>query len=419
MERERKLAAYRLMLILKERQASTPRHWVRPVWKNRAKESEYFTAMQAMKSGDPSLFHKYYRMSPQTFDILHGLVESRLTEEWLCREPVSSGERLALTLRFLSSGMLIRDVAMAFRVGFETAREAIHLTCQVLWEVLSPVFMKPPNEEEWKQIAAGFWQRWQFPNCLGAVDGKHVVIKCPSKAGSLYFNYKGTHSIVLMAVVDSQYLFRLIDVGAPGRLSDGGIFKDSPIGQRLHEGELNLPSAAALPGSVRVCPHVLVGDEAFQLRPDFMRPLPGTRTKPEEVIFNYRLSRARRCAENAFGILTSRWRIYERRINSQPENVDNMVKATCVLHNFLCITTNAAAHYCPPGYGDCQDMFGNVHKGTWRKDAGGAAMFRLQGAKARKSADGATAVRAKFIGFFAGEGQVPWQWDLPRVKSQS
>lgn len=96
-----------------------------------------------------------------------------------------------------------------------------------------------------------------------------------------------------MAVVDSQYLFRLVDVGAPGRFSDGGIFKDSLIGKRMHEGKLNLPRAATLPRSERVCPHVFVGDEAFQLRPDFMRPLPGSRTAPEEVIFNYRLSRAR------------------------------------------------------------------------------------------------------------------------------
>ncbi|XP_049520001.1 uncharacterized protein LOC125944108 [Dermacentor silvarum] len=137
-----------------------------------------------------------------------------------------------------------------------------------------------------------------------------------------------------MAVADSQYLFRLTDVGAPGRFSGGGIFKGSPIGKRLHKGKLNLPRAAMLPGSESVCPHVFVGDEAFQLRSDFMRPLPGTRTEAGEVIFNYRLSRARRCVENAFGIL-SRRRIYEKQINLQPKNVDNVVKPTCILNNFL------------------------------------------------------------------------------------
>nr|XP_054928897.1 uncharacterized protein LOC129385793 [Dermacentor andersoni] len=127
---------------MKRKQALSRKHWVRPVWAKRADESEFFTAVKLMKNGDDSLFFKFYRMSPETFDALHDMVRDRLTKEWVCREPISSGERLALTLRYLSSGMLVRDAAMAFRVGLETARKAIHLTCNVLWEVLSPVYMK-------------------------------------------------------------------------------------------------------------------------------------------------------------------------------------------------------------------------------------------------------------------------------------
>ncbi|XP_075723946.1 uncharacterized protein LOC142766019 [Rhipicephalus microplus] len=182
---------------------------------------------------------------------------------------------------------------MAFRVGIETARNIIHETCTVLWEVLFPEYMKTPTEEEWREIAVWFCNHWQFPNCLGTVGGKHIQIKCPRNSGSSYFNYKGTHSIVLMAVVDSQYLFRLVNVGAPGRFSHGGISQDFPIGERLYEGELSLPRAAMLPKSGRVCPRVFVGNEAFQLRPDFMRLLPGSRSVPAEVIYNCRLSIAR------------------------------------------------------------------------------------------------------------------------------
>ncbi|KAL1437656.1 hypothetical protein MTO96_048737 [Rhipicephalus appendiculatus] len=164
------------------------------------------------------------------------------------------------------TGNAIIDIAKDFRVGLETAREAIHLTLQVLWDDLTPQYMKwlfpdaqlfnffmqlpsllwpvpvkPPNEHMWRNIADGFWKRWQFPNCLGSVDGKHVQIVAPANSGSLYYNYKGTFSIVLMAVADSGYLFRLIDVGAPGRISDGGVFKRSPIGRRLDAGQLQVP----------------------------------------------------------------------------------------------------------------------------------------------------------------------------------
>lgn len=96
-----------------------------------------------------------------------------------------------------------------------------------------------------------------------------------------------------MAVVDHDYQFVHVDVGAPGRHSDGGVLKSSPIGTHLEDGTLGLPGPARLPRSSIVTPHVFVGDEAFQLRPDFMRPYPGVGLPPEMRVFNYRLSRAR------------------------------------------------------------------------------------------------------------------------------
>ncbi|KAL1487087.1 hypothetical protein MTO96_046681, partial [Rhipicephalus appendiculatus] len=147
---------------------------------------------------------------------------------------------------YLASGQDIKDVALAYRVGFETARQCIHFCCKVIWKRLKGQFMKVPSQSDWVEVAQGFGYQWQFPNCLGAVDGKHVAITAPANSGSLYFNYKHTFSIVLMAVVDSNCHYVLIDVGAEGRQSDGGVLKNSKFGKKLLEGN-PLSSSTGIP----------------------------------------------------------------------------------------------------------------------------------------------------------------------------
>ncbi|KAH8008905.1 hypothetical protein HPB51_007561 [Rhipicephalus microplus] len=82
----------------------------------------------------------------------------------------------------------------------------------------------------------------------------------------------GTYSIVLMAVVDSNLKFVAVDVGAYGRQSDGGTCNNSRFGRALENSLLCLPKPRRLPGDTTIAPHVFVGDEALQLRPDFLRP---------------------------------------------------------------------------------------------------------------------------------------------------
>lgn len=95
--------------------------------------------------------------------------------------------------------------------------------------------------EEWKAVADGFAARWNFPNCIGALDGKHVNIIQPANSGSRFFNYKHTFSLVLMGLVDADYKFLYCDVGCNGRISDGGVFAGCSLDQPLKTKTANVP----------------------------------------------------------------------------------------------------------------------------------------------------------------------------------
>ena len=112
--------------------------------------------------------------------------------------------------------------------------------CEAIWRQLGPLVMPKPSEDVWKSSASKFRDLWHFPNYLATIDGKHVSILCVINGGSLYFNYKGFHSTVLLALVDAEYKFLAVDVGSYGKNSDGNVFSKPVIGKKLETGTLNV-----------------------------------------------------------------------------------------------------------------------------------------------------------------------------------
>ncbi|KAF0746351.1 protein ALP1-like [Aphis craccivora] len=194
----------------------------------------------------------------------------------------------------------------------------------------------PNSQEQWTDIANKFYKKTNFPNCIGAVDGKHIRCVNPRNAGSIFFNYKKYFSIILMGVLDAEYCFTTIDVGAYGKEADSAVFKECPFGRKLYSEELNLPTPTCLPNTTdSPQPFVLVADEAFGLHKNLLRSYPGRGLDEKQKIFNYRLSRARRYVECAFGILSNKWRVLHTPILVEPDFTDCIVKACCILHNFV------------------------------------------------------------------------------------
>ncbi|GBL74220.1 hypothetical protein AVEN_263176-1 [Araneus ventricosus] len=278
--------------------------------------------------------------------------------------------------------------------------------CRALIQVLKSCIKLPSTPQEWTAVAADFERRWQFPHCIGAMDGKHVEIECPPNSVSDFINYKGFFSIVLLALVDANYNFLFVDIGCQGRISDGGVFKHTKLYTLLNSKQLGLPNIAPLQNSNLLAPYVIVADDAFALNENVMKPYSHQSNEVQKRIFNYRLSRARRVVENVFGICSSTFRILRKPMLLHPEKAAIVTMTVTLLHNFLRASESSNSSYCPPGTFD-DDVNGEYVPGLWRKQGNGY-LLSLQNVP-RRAKDQAKAVRETFTEYFNGIGSVPWQ----------
>jgi len=282
--------------------------WVRSWIANRPIYGHYHQLMNELEASDGKAFKGFLRVSPELFHEIVGCVGPRIKKQDTCfRRALDPGLKVAITLRFLATGESYHSLAYGFRVPHNTISLFVPETCQaIIDEYMGEVMKCPQTPEEWKEVAREFGEKWNFWNCCGAVDGKHVAVRKPPGTGSLYFNYKKYFSIVLMAVADANYRFVFVDIGAQGGQSDGGVFRDCNLAEALEGNFAGLPSAEPLPGDDNPFPFFLIGDDAFALRTWLMKPYPFRGLDVPQRTFNYRLSRARHVVENAFGILANR-----------------------------------------------------------------------------------------------------------------
>ncbi|KAM3936050.1 uncharacterized protein RB166_003143 [Leptodactylus fuscus] len=333
-----------------ELQAESPRqkrrqYWVHPInyvrpWRG------FFAELYHELRHDPAKFAEFVRMPPEAFDVLvEHMGPHLLHQDTNMRKALSPTERLVITLRFLATGESFASLHLQFRVGQSTISGIVRSTCHLIWQHLQPIAMPSPTQENWLQAAAGFQSVANFPNCIGAVDGKHVRVQKPPHSGSLYFNYKKYFSVVLMAVADATYRFIAIEVGAYGSTGDSRALLSSVLGRTVLLDQVTLPPPRPLPGTTHPVPFVMVGDEAFPLLENLLRPFPRSRLDARKRVFNMRLSRARRFVECAFGLMSNKWRVFTCALQLPPDTVDMVIKAACRADNAAVQVRAAFADY--------------------------------------------------------------------------
>ena len=279
-------------------------------------------------------------------------------------------------------------------------------------QILFFLLQRPSSQAEWKTIAHEFESRWNFPHCIGSIDGKHVRMVAPHHSGSLYFNYKGTFSIVLLGVADANYNYLYADVGCQGRISDGGVFKFTSLYKNLENNSAHVPKPEALLGRTESVPYVLVGDDAFAMSTYLLKPYPGRDLDIPKRVFNYRLSRARRMIENVFGIMSSKFRVFLKPIALQPDKVESVVLSCVYLHNYLRRNSVSRNNYTPPGSLDHCDADGNFIEGSWRNEINEMNRLLNLNNVPRKGSANVHKIRDEFCNYFnSPQGKVSWQYD--------
>jgi len=167
--------------------------------------------------------------------------------------------------RFLSTSASYAALADSFRLGISTIHYIIKEVCEAIWKTMAPLHMPVPTTDVLLATSNEFYLKWNFPICVGSIDGQHKRLKCPSNSGSMYCNYKRYCSIVLQGLADAWYRLISIDVGAYGKQSDSGIFRYSLLYKFLNSNHFNMPNAKEVPLSDVELPFHIPEDSLLSL----------------------------------------------------------------------------------------------------------------------------------------------------------
>ena len=279
--------------IRKRQKKRKPRRWwVRP-WLDVGRRSDfghYHRLMPELREEDPASYFNFLRVPPEMFDELLARVGPRIKKhDTFFRKAMEPGLKIAITMRHLASGDKYSSMKFDFRVPSNTMSLLVREVCEaIISEYKDEVISCPTSPEEWQPIADLFYKRWNIPHACGALDGKHIACRKPPNSGSLYHNYKGFFSIVLMALVDADYKFLWVDVGGYGHMSDAQIFNESELKECLIDGTIGFPVPDPLPNDDFDVPYFILADDAFGMRTNIMKPYSQRQMNKEQRIFNYR-----------------------------------------------------------------------------------------------------------------------------------
>ena len=248
-------------------------------WIRRRQENGYFiNIVRELAAEDTPAYHQMMRMKFEDLTAILREIVADITPRQVPKgrhKVISAAARLTMTLRFRATGETFRSLSFKFRISRAAISYIVKEVCQAIEKRLGPKFLAlSSSQKEWQAIALNFEDRWNFPNCLGGIDGEHIIMEPPAGSGSFYHNYKNTNSIVLMPIAGTDFKCLYADIGTNARVSDGGVWNKCSLSQAIESGTISLPPPKCLPHGVQTLPHNFVAEDAFALKTNLMKPYP-------------------------------------------------------------------------------------------------------------------------------------------------
>ncbi len=195
--RKKRLAMMSVVCILRRRrkrreksealQERKKRFWVRDIFKDKT-SSEYNGLLQELRMNDREFHYRYLRMSKERFDHLYSLLEPKIAKkDTRFRRCIPARQRLVIALRYLATGSSQQTLSYSFRIGRITVSNIIKEVCEAIYDVLSPIYLKPPtNFDERKRTSYDFEALWNMLHVIRAMDGEHIAMDCLKGLDCIY-----------------------------------------------------------------------------------------------------------------------------------------------------------------------------------------------------------------------------------------
>ena len=205
-------------------------------------------------------------MSTTKFEELLKMGNLSITKWSMKREATNAEESLCVTLRYLANGDSYLSLTSQYRIRVYTISNIVSEKTSEIWNSLcrGSLMNMTENNASWIKIAEEFERKWNFPNCLGATNRKHIkdiMIQNPANSGNLHFNFK-TY-FILLTVCNPDYEFTIEDNGEGGCQSDAGVFANSLLAQAVTKNKLSTPTARKVTDCDNYFSHVFIGNDAF------------------------------------------------------------------------------------------------------------------------------------------------------------